>query len=451
MKSAIASTLALALVAAASAPLTIPNALADTTRADASKTPRMSTSEFRRWQRNWDRRLMDMWETDPKSYAWGNEKRPIKAYVAVLDPPLPDLGTADKVTVEWFFAPIDERTGTLAPSNASIVMRKWEKTIKEAGEKRIHIIPRIVSQGPGVPERFEDQLELIQDMIYAWGDNPWKGTALTARAALVNAKRSMVTITEKDVTEILNEAGLDSSVWVAKREMPETEERRTVANSRYQEAMRQAAAQNRRYLNTPQDPVLLIDGKYLLTGYMTKHTRRLFRMANSIIRTRIGVLEASKVASVSGKPEIVDGDELRFGEQVVKLWGVQVPDRAWCLENGLGDCEDDATLALKRIIRRKDVSCEWPKAEKTWTDGMRLASCEIRHRNNRPCSNRHRCNLSVQMAREGAAIVVAKYNMQEKGDLVPVLEQAEANAKRARTGIWRRNDAEIPVWLWNYR
>ena len=144
----------------------------------AGESPPMSMSEFRRWQRNWDRRLLDMWETDPGRYAWGREKRPIKSQVVVLDPPLAKFGPPDKVTVEWFFADIDERSTMLAPGNASIVMRKWEKTIKEAGETRVHIIPRIVSEGPGVPRRFSEQLRLIQDMVYAWGDNPWKGTRM---------------------------------------------------------------------------------------------------------------------------------------------------------------------------------------------------------------------------------------------------------------------------------
>ena len=286
------TTTTLAVLAAAATLTAVsvePLAQAQTTtaRAGTAETPSMSMSEFRRWQRNWDRRLRDMWESDASRYAWGKEKRAIKSQVVVLDPAIGKIGPADKVTVEWFFAPIDERSMILAPGNASVVMRKWEKTIKNAGEERIHIIPRIVSEGPGVPNRFAEQMRLVQDMIYAWGDNPWKGNALTARAALVNAKQPVERITEADVRRILDESELDGSAWPKKRMSPETAQRAMLANSRYQEAIRQAAEHGRRKLETPYDPILLIDGKYLLTGYATKTTERLFRMANWIIRERL--------------------------------------------------------------------------------------------------------------------------------------------------------------------
>ena len=74
---------ALAAAAALTALSSGPPAQAQNTtpRADAAATPSMSTSEFRRWQRNWDRRLRDMWETDPECYAWGKEERAIKSQV----------------------------------------------------------------------------------------------------------------------------------------------------------------------------------------------------------------------------------------------------------------------------------------------------------------------------------------------------------------------------------
>ena len=69
MKTATHIALALAL-AAASAPLTTPRALAETRAAEAPDTkPSMTMGEFRRWQRNWDRRLLDMHETDAEQYA----------------------------------------------------------------------------------------------------------------------------------------------------------------------------------------------------------------------------------------------------------------------------------------------------------------------------------------------------------------------------------------------
>ena len=72
---------AAALTALTSGP---PPAQAQTTTVRA-ESPSMSTSEFRRWQRNWDRRLADLFSTEAESYAWGKEKRPIKSQVVVLE------------------------------------------------------------------------------------------------------------------------------------------------------------------------------------------------------------------------------------------------------------------------------------------------------------------------------------------------------------------------------
>ena len=267
-------------LAATAAPSTLPQ-WGDGTAEAAGKaeTRSMSVREFNR--------LIDLLETDAESYAWGREMRPVMSEVVILNPPLPKVGPRDKVTVEWFFSPIDERSGTTAWQRGMFAMYKWRDSIDEAEEDRIEIMPQPVSSGPGVPPRFEQGLKVVQDMLYSWGENPWRGTGAKVYAKLVVTRTYLGTITEEDARKIIEQAGLDSSIWMAKRKLSNAVERRERANSRYQEAMRQAIEKNRRYLNTPQDPVLLIDGRYLLTGYATKRTRKLFRMANWIVQREL--------------------------------------------------------------------------------------------------------------------------------------------------------------------
>ena len=189
--------------------------------------------------------------------------------------------------MEWFYSYIDERRKIFAPLFAGSLLLRWEESLREAGEERVRIVRRVVSEGVGVPGRYREQLRLMQDMVYAWGENPRRGDAQRVNAAIVNTERSLLALTESDAEAIIEAAGLNVSVWRAKRERPETRARGALANARYREAMRQAIAQNPRYANTPQDPILLIDGKYLLTGYVTGRTKNLFRMANRIIRERL--------------------------------------------------------------------------------------------------------------------------------------------------------------------
>ena len=101
-------------------------------------------------------------------------------------------------------------------------------------------------------------------------------------------KESLSTInTLEQATALIEGFGLPVEKWVERRELPETERKIQENNDRYTEMMNRGAKQHRKLLQSPMDPILLIDGKYLLTGSVTGKTRDLFRMANWLIRSRI--------------------------------------------------------------------------------------------------------------------------------------------------------------------
>ena len=60
----------------------------------------------------------------------------------MLDPPLEKIGPPGKVTVEWFFTSLEERSRTFAWKAGSIGVFNWTKSIKTAGEDGVWLIMR---------------------------------------------------------------------------------------------------------------------------------------------------------------------------------------------------------------------------------------------------------------------------------------------------------------------
>ena len=64
--------------------------------------------------------------------------------------------------------------------------------------------------------------------------------------------------------------------------------------------------------------------------------------------------------SISGFPEVIDADILKFGQQRVILWGVDAPERPqMCWMNGaVWGCHSTAKRQLQLLAGRGEVTCE---------------------------------------------------------------------------------------------
>ena len=64
---------------------------------------------------------------------------------------------------------------------------------------------------------------------------------------------------------------------------------------------------------------------------------------------------------ISGIPEVIDADVLKFGQQRVILWGVDAPERPQrCYINGtIWGCHDAAKRHLQLLAGRGEVSCTY--------------------------------------------------------------------------------------------
>ena len=392
------------------------------------------------YERNWERmKARGLRYYDPKHYAWGQERNPGRS-VIILDPPLPRTIKDDsRVQVEWFYTILGEdgKTETATATASAIV--KWAETLRPQDPDGVPITRhyRLVGTGPTLLRQDNARRRIAQELLYAYQN----GTDWRYEASGASVHRAMYTnpdIFESRATAqaAIERLGLSGAHWRNQiaHGNTRTESRIKEANRRFLQLMTQAQDHAPRALRTPWDPILLIDGKYLLTGGLIPRIDLLLQTANRIIRLQTEKLGQSHV---HGRPTIIDGDELVVQGQRIRLTGIRVPPNAWCARYGMAQCAARARRQLKNLARNRRFMCVWPHSD-TVAAGAQPARCEFRVHELKPCRDAARCSVSKRMV--GAGWALAATIDGEFGEL-------EHKAARLRRGMWRyipataRNDA----------
>lgn len=130
---------------------------------------------------------------------------------------------------------------------------------------------------------------------------------------------------------------------------------------------------------------------------------------------------------ITGKARAVDGDTMRVGQTVVRLYGVDAPEMAQTCTTGKGreqKCGDLARQMLNTLTKNIDVKC---RGENRDPDGTLQALCFAGP-----------FDINEQMIASGWALPVI--------DEVPGYKRAETFARARREGMWR--GTFIPAWQW---
>lgn len=99
------------------------------------------------------------------------------------------------------------------------------------------------------------------------------------------------------------------------------------------------------------------------TGYSRRFRKSwalAFSMACVVLTGLTGVAQAQTPdTEISGIPEVIDADILKFGAQRVILWGIDAPERPQqCWINGVvWGCYDAAKRRLELLAGRGEVTC----------------------------------------------------------------------------------------------
>lgn len=122
---------------------------------------------------------------------------------------------------------------------------------------------------------------------------------------------------------------------------------------------------------------------------------------------------------LTGQPRVVDADTLEFGEEKVRVEGIDAPESKQSCEDAEGKkypCGQVATDALKERIGNDNVTC---KGDSRGTYGRLIGFCFFADG----------IDLNAWVVRQGHAVAYRKYS-------TVYVEQEEA-AKAEKVGIWQ--------------
>jgi endonuclease YncB( thermonuclease family) len=151
-----------------------------------------------------------------------------------------------------------------------------------------------------------------------------------------------------------------------------------------------------------------------------------FVAAAILILFGLGVFNRALSPPVGGAAAI-DGDSLRQGDVEIRLHGIDAPEYLQpCLSGDRQEwpCGRHAAAFLANLVRGKTVSCVSVDTDRY---GRLVAVCEAGGR-----------SLNQEMVRQGWAVAYRRHSQ--------TYADAEANARRARLGIWNGTFEEPEKW-----
>jgi endonuclease YncB( thermonuclease family) len=130
--------------------------------------------------------------------------------------------------------------------------------------------------------------------------------------------------------------------------------------------------------------------------------------------------------TLRGPARVVDGDTLRIAGEMVRLRGVDAPERRQVCAAGGAEyrCGTTATAWMVAHTKDKAVRCEWRKRDRYQ---RALAVCYV-----------GKASVNAAVVRAGWALAYRRYSM----DYVPDEDDARTN----RRGLWAGTFA--PPWEW---
>lgn len=141
---------------------------------------------------------------------------------------------------------------------------------------------------------------------------------------------------------------------------------------------------------------------------------------------------AQDADTVTGKPEVIDADVLKFGPQRVILWGVDAPEqKQTCQMNGAQwGCYDVAKRRLQLLAGRGEVTCRLVGAPDPF--GRHFGVCESGGQ-----------DLNAEMVKSGLALAFDDESTDYEG--------AMAEAIGAGVGLWQVGVNFEEPWIFRRR
>ncbi|CAL8461582.1 g1113 [Coccomyxa elongata] len=133
--------------------------------------------------------------------------------------------------------------------------------------------------------------------------------------------------------------------------------------------------------------------------------------------------------TLTGHAKVTDGDTLSVGGEVVRLSGIDAPEKDQRCKGANGRlylCGEDASWALARLVRYSRVTCEQQGARDRY--GRVVARCSVM-----TLLTGRRIDLSAALVGSGHAVVYRRF----AGLHLAVLVHLESVARLNRKGLWQ--------------
>lgn len=244
-------------------------------------------------------RAIKEFKLNRKNIVWGKERRANRTTVIVLDPPLRRLGGHDAVEVEGFFTSVDNNGGQEAGWRAQGVTNGgWLKSLLASGNP-VRYYWQSMGQGPYLNPEWDEARRWYQKLRMGWGRfeaSPRRMVDLEVHrmaGALWHRRDKQYLIeTEEDAKRFMTLNALPFKEWEDSIARPQIQSVMREADERWAEIAVRGTEHYPRAFQALPDPVLLINGKYLLTRNTVKRQggspiRNIYQIANWIIRQEL--------------------------------------------------------------------------------------------------------------------------------------------------------------------
>ena len=232
---------------------------------------RMGISEYRRWQNEVKKRTRQLKRMTESNIEWGDELRAHGSNMIVLDPAWHGGTDPGKVSVEVFQRWVDDDGKSIASIHArKFVFIDWFTRLRLQDDVPVTLLAYTIGSGPGLSEEFADANEILQEadltlMIGYRGSKQPEVATLRKQILKMGMEGTLRTVDrEVDLLRLVRRAGLDEEEWERKAKK-RREGLIPAINERWRQVAEAAMAQMPNVFYAVPDPVIVIDGKYLVT------------------------------------------------------------------------------------------------------------------------------------------------------------------------------------------
>ena len=272
----------LAALAALAALALLPAGEAESAWLQQSKND-LYSEEYRAEKQRWRTLRIELRRLGARHIRWGKEKRAHRSNMVALEPGFA-TSSPGKIEVEWFFTYLGES------AQMETLLVEWTESLRQGTGNRVSVKWSPVSSMRGRSLQFNDYHAVHQLMAFT-------AAAIGKRATIHREMRKILSgdvgspakplRSEHEVERLLKRIGISveefraaaDSERVQRRARETTEKLKTIsirAEDTHEDANRE-----------PRDPILLINGKFLVQGSLAGSVKNSFRIANWLIRREL--------------------------------------------------------------------------------------------------------------------------------------------------------------------